>query len=188
MVDGEERRVPGRDEELVDVAGEAVPGPNLRDLAIRVAHDHVVAVADALVGAAAPPGQDRPPAVALHPEVGHAVCVEWMEPDEPTVVVHDHRPGLRDVFLRREEDVAGGGGASSRDLDERGPEIRAREEVLGGWPRLLGAGAVLPVEHEPEAESDADCSECRCADGDQLRRPHLSRGGDGDGTGAASTR
>ena len=155
------------------------PARTLRDLAIRVAHDHVVPVADALVGAAAPPGQDRPPAVALHPEVGHAVCVEWVEPDEPPVVVDDHRPGLLDVFLRREEDVAGGGGAGSRDLDERGPEIRTREEVLGGWPRLLGAGAVLPVQHEPEREPDADCSERHGGDGDQLRRPHLSRGGDG---------
>ena len=75
-IDGEQRRVSLRDQELVDVAGEAVARGHVGDHVVPVVGDDVAAVSDAFGGLAAPPREDRPPAVALDAKVGDAVRVE----------------------------------------------------------------------------------------------------------------
>ena len=142
-VDGEQRGVPRRDQELVDVAREAVARGDVRDHVVRVVGDDVAAVADALRGLAAPPGEDRPAAVALDAEVGDAVRVERAEPDDVAGVVEDQRPRLVDLLLRRDEDVPGRRLVRAcDDVHRRRTQVRPRDEVLrrGGAARAAVRG------------------------------------------------
>src|SRR5207302_8945406 len=82
VVDREQSRVSRSDHELVDVAGIAVAGADLRDLPVPVVVDGVVAAADAHRCAPAPPGENGFAAVLLHLEVGDAVSRERVEPDD----------------------------------------------------------------------------------------------------------
>jgi hypothetical protein len=61
-----------------------------------------------------------------------------VEPDDLAVVVGDQRPGLRDVLLRREEEVAGGGIADlPGPLEDGGLQVGAAVEVLVRRLRLV---------------------------------------------------
>jgi hypothetical protein len=61
-----------------------------------------------------------------------------VEPDHLTVVVGDQRPLLRDLLLRREEEVAGRGVAdASRPLEDGGLQVGAAVEVLVRRLRLV---------------------------------------------------
>src|SRR5215213_1104255 len=140
-VDGDQRRVLGRDEELVVVTLVAVAGPDPLDLPISVVHEHVLALAKPRV-VSLPPGEHRLSLVSLHLEVERVlrfITLQRMEPYRLPAVVDDQRgvfagaarPGF---FLRREEDVTGGRTASLRPyLDDWRPELRTRTE----GPRLL---------------------------------------------------
>jgi hypothetical protein len=115
-----------RELELVDVAEHSVPRLNVRDEPVRGVVDGIAALAVAVIQTAVPPGQNRPPAVSLHPEVGHSVSVERKEPDDPATVVEDERSRLHDVLLRGDEDVAGSGAPRLlQDLDRRRLQVRS---------------------------------------------------------------
>jgi hypothetical protein len=61
-----------------------------------------------------------------------------VEPDHLAVVVGDQRPVLRDVLLRREEEVAGAGGADAqRPLEDGGLQVGPAVEVLVGRRRVV---------------------------------------------------
>jgi hypothetical protein len=86
-----------------------------------------------------------------------------MEPDHLAVVVGDQRPVLRDVLLRREEQVAGGGGADlQRSLEDGGLQVGPAVEVLGGRRRLaLVAGPAAGEESSGRRDRERRPSE-RC--------------------------
>ena len=158
LVDRDQGRVPLRDQELVDVAREAVACRHGRDRVVGVVHDLVVAVADAVDRAAAPPGQDGLPEVRLNAEVGDALRIERLVPDEPPAVVDDHQARSPDVLLRGEEDVARRRvGCGGLDLHDRRLEIRARLKVLR---RGRPCGVVVLVVAAARAEAD----EHRCGE------------------------
>src|SRR5215211_7734818 len=140
-VDRDQRRVLGRDEELVVVALVAVAGPDPLYLPIRVLHEHVLALAEARVESL-PPGEHLLALVSLHLEVERVflcITLEGMEPYRLTAIGDDQRgvfagaarPGF---FLRGDEDVTWGRTASLRPyLDDWRAELRPRTE----GPRLL---------------------------------------------------
>ena len=126
------RRVVLGDEELVHVADEPVPRAHLCNGAIRRVVDDVPAVADADVrDLAPPPGEHGLAAVLLDTEIGDAARVQRLEPDDLAAIVHDHRTGLGNDHLRRDEDVAG------RSVVRRGPDLHQRRLQIG--PRVVGA-------------------------------------------------
>src|SRR5215217_4287619 len=141
IVDRDQRRVLGRDEELVVVALVAVAGPDPLYLPIRVVHEHVLALAKPRVESL-PPGEHLLALVGLHLEVERVflfITLQGMEPDRLPPIVEDQRgvfarPARPRLLLRGDEDVTGARTASLRPyLDDWRPEIRTRTE----GPRLL---------------------------------------------------
>src|SRR5215207_7949514 len=140
-VDRDQRRVLGRDEELVVVALVSVAGPDPLYLPIRVVHEHVLALAKPRV-VSLPPGEHRLSLIGLHLEVESVfliITLQGLEENRLTAIVDDQRcvlagaarPGF---FLRGDEDVTGGRTASLRPyLDGWRAELRTRTE----GPRLL---------------------------------------------------
>src|SRR5215213_9160053 len=118
-VDGDQRRVLGRDEELVVVSFVAVAGSEPGYLAIGMIEDHVLALAKACV-VALPPGEHLLALVSLHLEVERVLLIitlQRMEPYRLPPIVEDQRgvfagaPRLG-FFLRGDEDVTWGRTAS----------------------------------------------------------------------------
>src|SRR5215213_10546287 len=139
VVDRDERRILGRDEELVMVPLVAVFGSKAGYLAIGVVADHVLALPVAGV-VTLPPGEHRLSLVWLRLEVHHihSLVLQEVQPHGLPVVVEDHatvlaRPFLVRPVLRGDEDAAGSSIVRRRgDLDDRRMEIRTRAEA----PRL----------------------------------------------------
>ena len=154
----------------MDVPREPVARADRRDLTVGVVDDDVVAVADAQLRLPAPPGENRPPVVTLGAKVGHSLGVEGVEPDELARIVEDHRAGLGDSPLRREEDVAGRGVACRRrDLHHGRPQVGTRAEVLRRRRGLRGLrrGLVVLVTaraEEPEREGSEEQRQARTGD------------------------
>src|SRR5215213_9621561 len=141
-VDRDQRRVLGRDEELVVVSLVAVAGPDPLYLPISVVHEHVLALAEPRVESL-PPGEHLLALVSLHLEIERVlrfIALQGMEPYRLPAVVDDQRgvfagaarPGF---FLRGDEDVTGGRTASLRlYLDDWRAELRPRTEGPGLLP------------------------------------------------------
>src|SRR5215213_5314007 len=167
-VDRDQRRVLGRDEELVVVAVVAVAGPDPLYLPIRVVHEHVLALAKPRVESL-PPGEHLLALVRLHLEIERVllfITLQRMEPYRLPAVVDDQRGVFAGAarlgfFLRGDEDVTGGRTASLRlYLDDWRPELRPRTE----GPRLLppyrrsdspGARARLTAQGASQRDPDA---------------------------------
>src|SRR5215212_1188276 len=160
VVDRDQGRILGRDEELVVVTLVSVAGPEPLYLAVGVVADDVLALAVAGV-ASLPPGQNRLPLVRLRFEVHHVhiLVLQEAQPHGLSIVVEDHAPVLpRTVLvgsvLRGDKDAARSGIARRRGhLDDRGVEIRTRAEAPslphragrgggpGAWGRIAAQGA-----------------------------------------------
>jgi hypothetical protein len=161
-VDRDERRAARGDEELMLVAGKSVPGVHLADAIVRAVEDLVLPAADSLRRGTLPPREHGPVAVALHAKVGRA----WshrVEPDDLAVVVGDQRPRLRDVLLRREEEIAGRGVADApRPLEDGGLQVGAAVEVLVRRQSLvLAAGSAADEESSGRPDREGRPSEDR---------------------------
>src|SRR5215210_1558501 len=143
VVDRDQRRVLGRDEELVVVPLIAVGGPYPLYLPIGVVQDHVLALAVARM-LPLPPGEHLLPLVRLSFEVHHIhiLVLQEAQPYGLSVIVEDHATvlpgtGLPWSVLRRDEDAARRRAREVRvHLDDRRVEIRARAEA----PHLADLG------------------------------------------------
>src|SRR5215207_5718458 len=193
-VDRDQRRVLGRDEELVVVALVAVAGPDPLYLPIRVVHEHVLALAKPRVESL-PPGEHLLDLVFLPLEIERVlrfITLQRLEPYRLPAVVDDQRcvfaggarPGF---FLRGDEDVTGGRTASLRPyLDDWRPELQTRTE----GPRLLppcrrsdspGARAPLTAQgasqRDPSAPGSHSLKESSSRDlrAQSFALPYLSR-------------
>ena len=82
---GHERRPVGREEELVQVGRLPAAGREPRDLAVGLVEDHVVAVAEPVLGLPLPPGQHRLALVESGLEVRRRLCgVGWNHTGSPS--------------------------------------------------------------------------------------------------------
>src|SRR5215213_4765313 len=135
VVDRDQGRILGRDEELVMVPLVAVSGSKAGYLAVGRVADHVLAVAVAGVPSL-PPGEHRLSFVSLDLEVESVslVILQRMEPYRFTALVDYHRCILGGrllprSLLGRDEDVAGRCAGRVRvHLDGGRAEIRSRAE------------------------------------------------------------
>src|SRR5215212_907307 len=143
VVDRDESRVLGRDEEFVVVPFVAVSGRKAGYLAVGAVEDHVVALSVARVEPL-PPGEHRLSPVRLRPEVHDipSLVLQQVQPHGLSVVTEDYatvlpRTVLVRSVLRGYEDVAESGIVRLFGrLDDRRVEIRARAEA----PRLSHRG------------------------------------------------
>src|SRR5215208_2657630 len=146
VVDRDQGRILGRDEELVVVLLVAVGSRKAGYLAVGAIQDHVLALAVSCV-VSLPPGEHHLTLVCLRPEVHHihTLVLQEAQPHGLSVVVEDHAPvlprtGLTGSVLRGDEDVAGSSITPPRDhLDDRRVEIRTRAEAPR-LPRRCGCG------------------------------------------------
>ena len=165
-VDREQRFAARKQLELVDVAGEPVPGADDLQQPVGAIQDVIAAreTDAAHAHGALPPGQHRLSLVALHLEVGDTRRRQGLEPDDLALVVDDHRPRLHCLPLGREEHVAPGRALrGTHDGHGRRLQVGATLEVLHGrrWRRgRRGSAGPARVEAEPDAKRDEDGHTC----------------------------
>src|SRR5919107_1389163 len=156
IVDRDQRRILGRDNELVVIPFVAVAGPDSIYLPVGMVTDHILALSVACV-VSLPPGEYRLPSVRLDCEVeGVGLGIlQGMEPDRLSTGVDYKRRVLGGglllrTFLRRDEDVAWRGAGHFRaHLDVGRAKVGARTERprlalslrRGGHPRAGGRTA-----------------------------------------------
>ena len=132
-VRGEEGGARRRDLELVQVGLVAVAGVDGGDRLVGGAHDLVVPEADAEFRGheAVPPREDRLSLEALDLEVRRRHALRHrVKPDEPSLRVEDHRPGLAVPVRRRQEDVTRRGPRVGGDLHDRRFQTWLGDEAL----------------------------------------------------------
>ena len=133
------------------------------DLAVGLVGDDERALAEALLGGALPPGQDRLVPVCGDAQVRHGVRARAMEPDRLTAVVDDERTVLLPRVERPEEEEPARDRAVPGDVHHGRAEIGSRDVVVNRVlrrrqdPRLRAAPALRgPV---PACQHDRPASE-----------------------------
>ena len=163
---GHERRPVGREEELVQVGRLPAAGREPCDLAVGLVEDHVVAVAEPVLGLPLPPGQHRLALVERGLEVRGRLVRGRVEPHRLPVVVEDQHAALAGARRRRDEDAARG--SARRRVEDghlRRLQVRPRHEVMrvacasSARPRALERpGRALAAAREKEPGAGRQCS------------------------------